>query len=220
MLPVLMTKSKLVSDPLSATAKSKLDEIWREEVWERKNYDKKNKYTDKGIECEPDAFDLLQHVTGKTYFKNKETFQNGYISGTPDIITRIEDKKHIRDTKCSWSMETYMKSNEKSAYSDYYFQQLGYMWLTGAVSADVDYCLVNTPQSTMENELYRMSFDYPVLTGSDEEKIAPFKKNFVFDDVPEEYRLKSFRFEFNQEDVDKLIERIGYARQYLSTLKL
>ncbi len=215
-----MTASRVASDPLSETTKTALRELWIKEVFNREKYDKDNKYTNKGIQCEPDAMDLLLKVTNKTHFKNRETFGNEFITGTPDIITKNGDALHIIDVKCSWDIWTYNAVTDKSAYKSYFYQQLGYMWLVGASTAELDYCLVNTPEDIMTNELYKLSFKFPELTGSDEKLIAPFKRNYIFDDIEPKFRVKKFDLAFDGEEVEKLKEKIGHARNYMSTLSL
>lgn len=217
-----MTNSRTKGEVLSETTKTALRELWIKEVYDRQKYDTANKYTDKGIMCEPDAMDLLQKVTGKFYPKNLEQLENEYITGTPDII--ISDlagaKQHIIDIKCSWDIWTFAAVDEKSSYKSYYYQQLGYMWLTGVFSAELDYCLVNTPEEIMTNELYKLSFRFPELSGSDEALIAPFKKNYIFDDIPEKERVKIFPLTFIQDDVNELMIKIEAARRYMADLKL
>lgn len=211
-----MTNSRVKSEPLSETTKTALRELWIKETYNREKYDKANKYTDKGIMCEADAMELIKTVTGVSYFKNKTTFENEFITGTPDIV----DGKQIKDTKCSWDIWTFNGATEKSAYKDYYYQQLGYMWLTGGETAELMYCLVNTPEPIMNDELYRLSFRFPEINGSDESKIAPFKRNFIFDDIPAPERLKVFPLAYSADDVEELKDKIFHARDYLAALSL
>lgn len=218
-LPALMTNSRSKTDPLSETSKTQLRELWRDVIWGRKNYDKTNKYTEKGIACEPDSMDLVQKVTGLTYFKNKETLENEFITGTPDIIDGVDAAKIVIDIKTSWSMATYQDATEDKAYKDYYYQLLGYMWLTGAPAAKLMYCLVNTPEEIMNDEMYRMSFKIKGL-GTDPAVDAEVKKNFIFDDVPNNDKLKIYPLAFDEADLEQLKDKIYHARAYLATLKL
>lgn len=100
-----------------------------------------NKYVKKGIKMEDEAIKLLSDITGNSYVKNEKNFKNDFITGTPDII----DGNKIIDIKCSWSKATFPLFPEEAHNVTYEYQMRGYMMLTGCESADVVYCLMNTP---------------------------------------------------------------------------
>lgn len=214
-LPALMTKSRSKTDPLSETAKTYLRELWIREVFAREKFDTKNKFTDKGIACESDSLDLVQNVTGQTYFKNKKELNNEWIKGTPDVI--LSDS--VIDIKTSWDIWTYSNVDEKSAQKAYYYQLLGYMWLTGTEKGDLMYCLVNTPEEIMNHELYKLSFRFPEINES-EEAAEKFKRNYLFDDISPVLRLKRYQLYLVPEDIEELKEKILQCREYLSNVSL
>lgn len=219
-LPTLMTPSKLKGEVLSKTAQSGLREIWIKEIYNREKFDTASKYTEKGIMCEPDAMDLVEKVTGKTHFKNKTEFENEFIKGTPDIVLKwLPAQNKVLDIKCSWDIWTFNKVDEKYARDTYYEQMLGYMWLTNSLTADLIFCLVNTPEEIMNDELRRLSYDYPEINESDE-KTERFKRNYIYDDIPAEDRLKSIVIEFNVEDIEAIKEKVIAAREFLKGLSL
>lgn len=212
-LPILMTKSRSASDPLSETAKAKLRELWIKEVYDRENYDSKNKYTEKGIICETESLELIQKVTGKVYFKNKKEFSNDFITGTPDVVSELMDVKN------SWSIHTFMNVDEKYALKNYYFQLLGYAWLTDKELGKLVFTLINTPEEIMYEELRRLSYKYPEIDQS-EEVMEKFKRNYIFDDIPEEQRIKSFEVKRSDEDIEKIKSQVIVAREYMKGLAL
>lgn len=216
----LMVSSRSKTDPLSETTKAYLREVFIREVYQREKFDTTNKYTEKGIMCEPDSMDLIKKVTKQTYFKNNEHFTNEFIQGTPDIVLdKGKDTARIKDVKTSWSIFTFANVTEESALKSYYYQLLGYMWLTGSKTSELLYCLVNTPEEIMNDELYKLSFKYPEMNDSDE-KMERFKRNYIFDDIPARQRLKSFAIEYNEDDIAALTEKVIAARVYLKTLSL
>lgn len=101
-----------------------------------------NKFVNKGIRMEDEAIKFLSEVEGKKYSKNEKWFSNDFICGTPDIIS--ENK--IIDIKCSWSKSTFPLFPEEAHNIVYEYQMRGYMMLTGCESAEVIYCLMNTPE--------------------------------------------------------------------------
>lgn len=212
-----MTNGRSKTDILSETAKAGLRELWIRVVFNREKFDTTNKYTEKGIMCEPDAMELIKEVTGITYFKNKVRFKNDFIEGEPDIFN--EKGKFIIDVKTSWSIWTFNNVDEKYALYNYYYQLLGYMWLTGSTRADIMFCLVNTPEDIMMEELRRLAYKYPEIDESDE-KAERFIRNYKFDDIPAKLRLKTIPVDFSDDDIELLKERVVAARVYLSTLSL
>lgn len=213
MLPELMTNSRSKSDPLSETTKSKLSEIWIEEVYGRKNYDTKNKYTEKGIECESDSLTLIEQVTGNVYFKNKLELENDFIKGTPDV------KTPLIDVKTAWNIFTFKDVDEKKALKRYCYQLLGYMWLTESDKGSLAFTLINTPEHIMYDELRLKAYKYPEIDQS-EEVMEQFKKNYIFDDIPAEQRLKIFEVARNDEDIAEIEKRVTLWREFLKEQSL
>lgn len=203
---------------LSDSTKTYLRDIFIKEVYGRVKPDIDTKYTRKGIAVEPDSMELVRQVTGKIYFKNLNPYENEFIKGTPDI-KKTRDR-FIRDTKSSWSIWTFAAVDEKKARSDYFYQMLGYMWLTGRKWAQLMYCLVNTPEEIIEREMYKASFSNEDLLNHDEVAVAEFRKNYVFDDIPAKQRLKRFTFEYDEQLVEQLKQKVILSREYLNGLSL
>lgn len=209
----LMVKSR-TKDALSETTKTYLRDIFIQETYGRHKPDIDTKYTKKGTMVEPDSMDLVKEVTGITYFKNNTRLENEFIKGTPDINPKSSDT--ISDIKSSWDIWTFAAVDEKKARDNYYWQVLGYMWLTGKTKGELLYCLVNTPDSIIEGEIYRLSFRF-----QNPEDANAFRVNYVFDDIePKQLRLKKFTFDYSQDDVDALQKQVVAAREYLKGLAL
>jgi len=205
-----MTNARKKDEALSETAKTYLQEIYIKEVWGREKSDMVgNRYTQKGIMCETDSLELIEKVTGKKYFKNQKTLENEWIVGTPDVTGQ-----DLVDIKTSFDLWTFSKTDEKQAIQDYYYQMLGYMNLLNKTTAVIAYCLVNTPEIIITDELYRLSFKLP------EDQIDQYRKNYIFDDIPEKMRIKMFDVSYNEEDYQKVKEKILFSREYLNTLSL
>lgn len=209
-LGYLMTNGRSKSDPLSETAKRYLEEVYLKEVWGRERHESLcNKYMQKGIMCETDSLELFEEVTGNRCFKNQKNLSNEYITGTPDVI-----KPELIDIKTSWDLHTFIRVTDDSSYKDYYYQLFGYMWLTNMDRASLVYCLVNTPNTMVNDEIYRLSFKVP------EEKAEEYRNNFIFDDIPPEKRIKRFDFDFDDNLINQLKGRIELARIYLAGIEL
>lgn len=104
----------------------------------------RSKYTIKGNDCEDDAIELLGSLTYQSIKKNEQHFEDDHFTGTPDIITTDA----IRDTKCSFSKDTFPTQyglEKQVVQSGYDLQGQVYMHLTGKRKHYVDYLLLPTP---------------------------------------------------------------------------
>ena len=209
-LPRLMTNSRTKSEPLGETAKSLLREIHIKEIFGREKTDSINRYTQKGLLVEQDSLDLATKVLDTGFIaKNKDQLENDYIIGTPDVV-----KPETWDVKSNWDLWTFFEVDEDKACKDYFWQVFGYMWLTDAKQTKLIYALVNTPDHIVEDELYRLNFKVG------EDKAEEYRKNFVFDDIPPEKRIKTFTIDWESEKLEELTQRIELAREYLGGLSL
>lgn len=112
----------------------------------------RNKYTDKGIELE----DMAIEAVGNYYFadlkKNTERLTNDWVTGECDILT----DDYIRDTKCSWSVDTFPWTDEmleKAVKSGGYdWQGQVYMWLWDRPVHYVDFVLLPTPEECLKHD--------------------------------------------------------------------
>lgn len=210
----LLVDPRSKSDPLSATTKTYLKDIWIKNTFDRERPRPSSRAMEKGVECETDSIELLEKVINKKYFKNTNNHENEYIYGTPDINT----PEILRDIKTSWNIWTFSAVDEKYAYDTYFPQILGYMALTGKKKATIDFALVSAPEHLVFDEFKKMV--YQGLVKEDEEGEAYVRKLYTYEDIDIKMRIKSFEFEWDQEVYDKLIERIKTARFYLNSLSL
>lgn len=98
----------------------------------------------KGVECEDDAIELLNTVTGKQYVKNKDRISTDLTTGEWDIYDFEEDK--IWDIKNAYSKKTFPIFLKEGDRKKYEWQLRDYMHLFGASNAGIAYCLVDTPE--------------------------------------------------------------------------
>ena len=156
-IPVL----ELVKDKveLSETTKTNLIDIFVSARYGRRE-EIKSKYLAKGNAREEDSITLLSRKLKTPYKKNDERIGNEWIIGEPDIYQGITIlfSDEILDTKTSWSAHTFFRSKSKELDTDYYWQGVGYMWLTGAKKHTVAFCLVNGTAQAIIDEKRRLSF--------------------------------------------------------------
>lgn len=191
---------------LAKTTISYLDDIYKKEYFGR-HKKVTSKYLEKGVLMEDEAIAMLSRIEETEYVKNKIRMMNDYISGEPDIITDDE----IIDIKCSWDYTTFPLTETEIPTKNYYYQLQGYMELTGRKKARLIYCLMNTPQHLIDKELS--------IAFNEEEKQEVLDR-MLYDDVPEQKRIKVFHIEYDKDVIEDLYSRIDKARQYLNTIKV
>lgn len=230
-LDAIMTNDR-TGKKMGETAKKEFRKLYIREYFGREET-VKSKYLDKGNEREEDAITLLTRVNGRVYKNNKERLMNAFVTGEWDIF----DNEGIIDTKCSWSLFSFLEADE----SGYYWQRVGYMWLKGAKRGTVAYCLVNGTAKHIMDEKRKASYDYgldPDVNPEYVERCQQIERNHIFDmaefvkenpgfdfhsdlnewrwDIPKDKRVKQFTIERNDADIELLKQRIIEGRQYLA----
>ena len=209
----IMTAPRSKSEVLSQTAKTYIEELAKEHLFGIKKVFK-SRYTDKGNEVEEQAIELTEDVLGFEFLtKNEKYFENDYIKGTPDVITT----SLIIDVKSSWSGETFPFFEIELPNKDYYYQVMGYMWLTGKQNALISYCLVNTPEEIVNDEIRLTSCGKYEIEPS-EETIRDVQSVHNFNHIPKDRRVKAFHVEYNEGVINEMKTRIEECRKYFNTL--
>jgi hypothetical protein len=209
----VMTAPRSKSEVLSQTAKTYVEELAKEHLFGIKKVFK-SRYTDKGNEVEEKAIELTEEVLGFEFLtKNEDYFENDYIKGTPDIITH----SLVIDVKSSWSGDTFPFFETELPNKDYYYQVMGYMWLTGKKNALISYCLINTPEEIVNDEIRRTAWGKYEIEPS-EETIRDVVALHNFDHIPKDRRVKTFYVGYNEGVVNEMKTRIEHCRTYFNEL--
>lgn len=228
---------------LSATTKSYLQDLYREQYFNR-NKAISTKYMDKGIRCEENSLTLYTETQKKLLLKNKVRYNNEFFTGEPDNTQGI-----IRDIKTSWDFSTFPLFDTEIPNKDYYWQLQCYMDLTGTDKAELIYCLVDTPVKIIEDELRRLDWKVHLfdMNGNAIEERIPlivetvsnllYTKNsleifcqqseFVhlswfenFQEIEQEHRIKIFDVNRNDEDIELMKQQVIRAREYLNSISV
>ena len=210
----LMSTPRTKGEVLSETAKTYIQDLFKEkelgiarEFWSR--------YTDKGIQMEDEAIDFAGQVLGWDFVvKNEQGYENDYITGTPDVIT----KYLLADIKCSWDGTTFPLFDTELKNKDYYWQLQGYMWLTGLEQAELVYCLMDTPHQIVEDEVRRAHWKAGLID-EDLDLREAVQSQHTFDHLPNNLRVKRFIIRKDEEAIEKIKEKVELAREYYEQLK-
>lgn len=201
----IMTDSKTKSDPLGATCRSALRDIWITENYHRER-DFESLMIEKGNLNEEMAITMLSDVRRKFLVKNKQFFQNDYFTGTPDIIEW--DDEIVDDTKCSWSLHTFFDAD---ITKDYLWQGQAYMELTGCKMFNLVYVLTDTPEKLIQQQVSKILYKASEDISRDEIEEA-VRKELTFNDIPAEKRIKIFNIKHDPEMIQKAKDKIDLCR--------
>lgn len=209
----IMTEPRSKSEVLSQTAKSYIQELVLEDLYGIKK-DFSSRYTDKGLIQEDLSIELAARVLDLPFCtKNDEYFENDFIKGTPDLI--LEDE--VIDIKTSWDATTFPWFAEELPEKNYYWQLVGYLWLTGKTKGRIVYCLTDTPEDIVLDEIRRTSWKKFELDVSDETE-REVRAKHEFNHIPEFQRVKEFRIELNEASIERVKEKVYLCREYYNEL--
>jgi len=197
---------------LGGTGETYLQTWVKEQLYNRrKEFD--SKYTEKGNIMEQDSIDAVCDVLGLgILLKNDDSFEDEYFKGTPDVVL----PEMIIDVKSSWDCFTFPLFDTEVPNTDYYWQAQIYMHLTGRKHYKLCYVLTDTPIHLIEKEAHWKAID----NGMDEDEVfKSLRDKMTYSDVPDALKIKIFDIEYNEADVNKLIDRVKQCRQYIETLQ-
>ena len=198
---------------IGKTGESLLNQKMVEQIFDRKK-EFSNRYTQKGDLVENGSIDFVAKVLGLgTLTKNEKHYNNEFMMGTPDVIT----KDFIIDVKNSWDCFSFPFFNKEVPNKDYYWQAQIYMDLVGIDKYKLIYVLSDTPNFLIERESFYWCRDNGVedLEG---QVLKQFVERMTYGEIPDEKRLKVFEIERNDEDIILIKERVKKCREYISKL--
>lgn len=212
----LMTKGRGKDNPWGATALTTIqDAVLRNKYGlENKVY---SKYMDKGIMNEPQALQMLIKKKGwKNIDLGKSRLFNDYVTGEPDLHHDFI----LADVKCSFSASTFPWLDTELKNKDYIFQMQTYMWLAGLDVSYLAYCLTDTPESMIIEEVQRRVYkemSYPDNKSKSMEEIeieidADVRKEMTFPGVDEDKRVRVFEVKRDDELIEQIKARVIEAR--------
>jgi len=206
---------------LGDTAISYLKEVY---IWYKYGKEpvggaERSKYTMKGKLVEDDSITMLSRIDQASYKKNDVRFTNNYLTGEPDIIVQTDGvASKIIDIKSSYDFATLLSNIGSPINPLYKYQLQGYMALTGALEAEICYCLVNMPQEMINSEKKRLFYALNAATEESPEyvrQVSKLENNMTFDEIPIKERLVRFPIQRDEELIAKIYKRIEQCREWL-----
>lgn len=239
-----MTEPKSAADKkagnLSEGAKTHLIDVYVSNKYGR-NTDIQNKYVSKGLMVEEDSITLYSRVKKTFLVKNERHFANKWIKGTPDLFDADPSKLNfieqngvlvwdgrphdltVIDIKSSWDIFTFFRVHTKDINSLYWYQLQGYMALTGATSARLAYCLIDTPAQLIMDEKRKLMYKMGCATEENAEFLEACQeldKLMCYGDIPNEERIIEFQIERDEDAIQMIYEKVQKGREFLNELEI
>lgn len=215
----IMTNPRSKSETLSETCKSYLIDVFIKAKYGRERV-LDNKYINKGLQAEEDAITLFSRAKKSFFKKNDTRLTNEFLSGEPDLFVgeSIDKAEQIIDIKTSWDIFTFWKSKLDDLNKDYFYQLQGYMYLTGAKSSTLAYCLIDTPQLLVDDEKKKLFYKMGLIDENKDfiEACAKIDTNMVYTDIPIAERIHTIEIQRDEEVIEAIKSRVNECRIYLS----
>lgn len=191
-------------------------QMWLKEQLYNRRKEFGNKYTEKGNQCEQAGIEMVADKMGYGLIsKNEQSFEDEFMTGTPDLVL----SEFVEDIKNSWSPFTFPLFAKELPESDYFYQLQIYMHLTGKKKAAVNYTLIDTPVSIMDAEARRDWYKEGNVGGEiPMEYFDPYYEQMTYRDVPDKLKFKRFEFDYDQNVIKTIQQRVELCREYIKTI--
>lgn len=217
-LGALFTKSRDKKE-MGARAKKELIKIYGQEKYGKRT-EIKSKQIDKGRLGEDSAIELLGFQLNLPLVKNTERIDNDYLSGEIDAFVG-ESVRHCDetfDTKCSYTLQSFLENIDAELKADYELQGHGYMALTTAKKATTAFCLVNMPDTMINDEKMRLFYKMNAATQESPEyldAVADLEFNLIFDDIDPAERMLLFPVHRSESKITEIYNAVHGWRNWL-----
>jgi hypothetical protein len=207
-------REKSKQGELSKGAKTAVEKIFKETVLNCNRMPLETLPIMKGLECEDLAIERLSRFIGVKLVKNMKDFPDEYGTGKPDCL--IKGKVGF-DTKVSFTYESFPMFEDKLETA-YYWQNVRYMMLTGVKEWYTVYSLENHPENVIKKLARQMWYKAGNEGEVSESFIKEIRDYYNYDHLHDEQRLRFFKVELKDEDVQKVKKHYELANQYYNSL--
>lgn len=216
-------KAFAATEPLSKSCEVYLMELYWFLRHGRKFKDKSQfvKQIQKGTQVEEDSLDMIAALDNRFYLKNEERLDDDHFTGIPDTYLgeSVFNADWVEDIKSSWDLETFAPNVMGVLNPTYWWQMQGYFALTGAREGAVSFCLVNTPESLINDETKRLFYKMDVATEENPDYLREktlLEYRMRFDNIPIEERRVRFYVKRDDDAIERARKRVERCRKWLA----
>lgn len=203
-------KKKLFKeDPLPDGAKSYLQLLWlQDNGFNDLSLLESNIALMKGNMVEKQAIKLIGEVLNLNLKKNEVRKTKDNLSGECDIVYKIDGYKIVRDNKSPETWKSFRNKNS-NIETTYFWQLVAYKYLYDADKTWLDYTLMNTPREIIEIIGKNMT---------EQELNKLFKTEEIISKLKPRQRIKSYKIDILDDDINFMVKRLEKAKEYYSHL--
>lgn len=177
-----------------------------------------------GILKEPYSIELISRIYNKRLYRNKQTIKNDKLLGVIDAwdCPDWKDSDCVHEIKTTSDIRKFLIRKRYPLSKDTFLQMQGYLALTDKNIAEVNFCLVDFPESVIESQndaLFRYLCPDGIFTGQFEEEWAKMENKLRFVDVPDRDRIFTCIVDRNEEVIEKIYKRVDDCRKWLKEFK-
>jgi hypothetical protein len=180
-------------------------------------------YLQKGKIQEPTSILLLSIVDEVIYEKNVVRISNDYLSGEPDVFLgeHIMLATKIIDVKSVWDYPGFLKKIHSPIDIANKKQIQGYCDISGAGEGIVAHCLVNMPETIVNDYKRRLMYKMECATDQDPEYLkawAILEKSMHFESIPRHQRVfKKPVKPFTDFERNEVYDKVKVCRDWLNS---
>ena len=174
-----------------------------------------------GTISEGNSLKMLSEFDNIDYKTHKETISNRYIKGIIDgyIGKSIKKCDKIIEVKTCNSLQSLLNNTQESVKAQYYWQIMGYMFITGATEGEICHCLVSYPKELIQSAKDRYLYKIRPLSLSSEyisEQLYKIENDMTFDEIPVNERIVRTTVRRNDEHIAMIKQKVKYCREWLN----
>lgn len=175
-----------------------------------------------GTMSEKESLELSKEVLGCKIKVSKGVISNDHLKGIIDGYTgrTVYKANHIYEIKTAANYETFLNNaNSEKERSDYYWQVMGYLSITGAKKGTIIHTCVSYHPDIITQEIGRYLTKIRGLNVPSEivdKQIEKIRNNMTFDDIPKNERVATFTVERNEEEIELIRKKVLSFRVWLS----
>lgn len=219
----LMTNPRTKGETLSETTKTAIQEAV---LYNKYGIEKHitSKEMEKGTQNEEIGIQMASELYGWFGIDDivKQRLFNDYVSGECDILTDYV----LADIKCPFKGSNFPFFETEVPNKAYFYQLQAYMWLSNRQEAELLYCLTNTPDHIIDDEIRREIWycsaqpKYRNMSELELEEMCDerIRKQHIFDHIPLEKRVKKFIIKRDDEVIEAMRQRIILCRKYYDSI--
>lgn len=174
-----------------------------------------------GILKENYVINLIEEHRGIKLYRNKATLKNDYLRGIPDAFDDEDWKrsKFVHEIKTTNNRVKFLNRKRYPMTISRFLQVQGYMALTGKKKAAIHHCLVDHPESVINDQKEKM-FNYFCPDGNEtshfRDEWALMEAKLRFSDMPPSDRIFTCYVEMDRRIIDKIYNRVQVCRDWLN----